>query len=280
MAAHADADGRDLHHIIGALQGGEADVAAHPFQHGAGPFEIRLGHREGDVGGLRVIGDDLNDHVHIDIGFGEGHEDGRRDAGLVGNAAQGQLRLVAREGDSGDDLLFHDVLLVTNERTGLGVRRIVEGRAHEGLHLVHHRHLDGANLQHLGAKRRHFKHFLEGDPVKPARLGHDARIGRIDPVHVRIDVAAVRLDGGGDGDRAGVRAAASERRQSAGRLMDALEARDDSDFLADETGAQAFVPDGFDAGGTMGVGGADRDLPALPGAGGDADFLQCDGQKA
>ena len=190
------------------------------------------------------------------------------------------MRLVAGEGDSGDDLLFHDILLVTNERAWLGVRRIVEGRAHEGLHLVHHRHLDGANLQHLGAKRRHFQHFLEGDPVEPTRLGHDARIGRIDPVHVRIDIAAVRLDGGCDGDRAGVGTAAPERRQAASRFMDALETGDDGDFLAREALSQTGLFNGFDAGGAVRVRGADRDLPALPRAGGDADFLQGDGQKA
>ena len=122
-----------------------------------------------------------------------------------------------RIGDAGDDLLFHDILLVADERAGLGIGRIVEGRAHERLDLVHHGELDRAHLQHLGAERSHLQHFLEGDAVEPARLGHDARIGRIDAVDVGVDVAAVGADGGRDRHRARVRAAAAQRRH-AGRV--------------------------------------------------------------
>ena len=77
---------------------------------------------------------------------------------------------------------------------------------------MHHGELDRAHLQHLGAERRHLQHLLEGDLVQPPRLRHDARIGRIDAVDVGVDVAAVRADRRGDGDRAGVGAAAAERR--------------------------------------------------------------------
>jgi hypothetical protein len=46
--------------------------------------------------------------------------------------------------------------------------------------------------------------------------------------------------------------------------MDSLEARDDRDFVAGETCGQTRLFNGFDAGGAMGVRGADGDLPALP----------------
>ncbi len=137
-----------------------------------------------------VLRGDLDDHIDIDISFRQRHENGRRDAGAVGDLAQGDLRLVARKGDAGDDLLLHDILLVANQGAGLRMIRIVEGRPHEGLDLAPHGEFDRAHLHHLGAERGHFQHFLKGDAVEAARLRHDARIGRIDAVDVGIDVAA------------------------------------------------------------------------------------------
>ena len=122
--------------------------------------------------------------------------------GLSATLAQGDLRLVAREGDAGDDLLLHDVLLVADERAKLRVRRIVEGRAHVEPDLIHHRQFDRAHLQHLGAERSHFQHFLERHFGEPARLRHDARVGRVDAVDVGIDIAAVGRDRRGERNRA------------------------------------------------------------------------------
>ena len=56
---------------------------------------------------------------------------------------------------------------------------------------MRHCGLDRAHLQDLGAKRRHFEHFLEGDPVHAASLGHDARVGCIDAIDIRIDIATL-----------------------------------------------------------------------------------------
>ena len=182
---------------------------------------------------LAVLGNVLDDHVDIDVGLGQRPEDAGGDARPVGDAAQRDLRLVLGVGDTGDDLLFHDFILVANERSGRVEKiahsrrvRVVEGGAHEGAHLVHHGKLDRAHLQHLGAERGHFQHFLEGDLRQPPRLRLDARVGRVDAVDIGIDVAAVGLDGGGDRHGAGVGAAAAERGDAVvGR--DALEAGDD-----------------------------------------------------
>ena len=115
---------------------------------------------------------------------------------------------------------------------GLRMIRIVEGRPHESLDLVPHGEFDRTDLQHLGAERGHFQHLLEGDAVEAPGFRDDARIGRIDAVDVGIDVAAAGLDRGGDGDGAGVRAAAAERRDAAGLLVNPLKAGDDRDFAA------------------------------------------------
>ena len=64
-----------------------------------------------------VLGNVLDDHVDVDVGGGERPEDRRGDARLVGNAPERNLRLVLGIGDARDDLLFHDLVLVADERT-------------------------------------------------------------------------------------------------------------------------------------------------------------------
>ena len=114
----------------------------------------------------------------------------------------------------------------------IDVLGLVEARAHEDAHLVHHAELDRAHLQHLGAERGELQHFLERDLVEPLRARHHARVGGVDAVDVGVDVAAVGLDRGGDRDRRGVGAAAAERGDAAGVLVHALEAGDHRDLLA------------------------------------------------
>ena len=126
MGAHSHANGGDLDHVGRALQRLVADFGLTLAQVVHGALIIRGLHREGEVRCPGVAGHDLDDHVHVDVAVGEGAEDARRHARLVGDAPQGDLRLVLREGDAGDDLLFHDLLLLANERSGRRVGRIVE----------------------------------------------------------------------------------------------------------------------------------------------------------
>ena len=119
-----------------------------------------------------------------------------------------------------NDLLFHDLILIANQRAGHArrpVRRICGASGSSKVertraHLVRHRHLDRADHQHLGAERGHFQHFLEGNRCQPLRLGHDARVGGVDAVDVGIDVAAIGLDRRRHRHRRGIRAAAAQRR--------------------------------------------------------------------
>ena len=157
----------------------------------------------------------------------------------------------------------------------------VEARAHEDAHIVHHAELDRAHLHHLGAERGQLQHFLEGDLVEPPRPRHDARIGGVDAVDVGVDVAAVGADRGRDRDRRGIRSAAAERGDAAGLLVHALEAGDHRDLPAFlETLDQLVAVDAENARRAVRVRGQDRNLPALPGAGVDADVLQRDRQQA
>ena len=98
---------------------------------------------------------------------------------------------------------------------------------------VHDARADAGQLEHL----------VVADGVDLARLGHEARVGGVDAVHVGVDLAvdidaAARAIGcrrgscfidRGQGDGGGVRAAAAERRDVV-VLVDALEAGDDDDL--------------------------------------------------
>ena len=209
-----------------------------------------------------------------------GHEDRRRDAGLVGDIAERDLRFVARKGDAGHHVLFHDVLLLANQRAQFRIGGIVEGRAHVEPDPVHHRRLDRAHLQHLGAERGQLEHFLERHLVEPARLGHHARVGGVDAVDVGVDVAAVGVERRGERHRRGVRAAAPERRHPAARRMNALEAGDDRDLAARETLDDRLAIDVLDARRAVRVVGLDRDLPALPRTRLEPHVLEHDRQQA
>src|ERR1041385_709683 len=285
MAAHAAADHRDFGDVGGAV---EPCVTDPVFRAGDGIARADIfgsRHREGQVGGRAVLRDVLHDHVDIDVGVRQRTEDRRGNAGLVLDLADGNLRLVLGEGYSGDDVAFHDFLLAADQRARRGAARIdilglVETRPDEHRHVVYHAKLDRADLQHLGALRRQLQHVLERDSVEPARLRHHPRVGRIDAVDVGIDVAAHRVDGGGNRYRRGVGAAASQRGDAAGLRIDSLEAGDDGDFLTlPEAVDQLGTVDFEDPRRGMGVAGPDRDLPALPRTRLDAEALQHDCQK-
>ena len=106
----------------------------------------------------------------------------------------------------------------------------------------------------------------------------DARVGGVDAVDVGVDVAAIGLDRRGHRDGRGVRTAAPERGDAVvGR--DALEAGEHRHLALGEAPDDLGGVDLLDAGGAMGAVGADRHLPALPGARVDAHRLQRDRQE-
>src|SRR5579872_4180160 len=130
-------------------------------------------------------------------------------------------------------------------------------------------------------ERSQLQHVLEGDLVQPSRLWNHPGIRGVDAIDVRIDVAAIGLDGRRNRHGRGVGTAAAERGDPPGLRIDALEAGDDGDLLALLEALDQFAPiDVENAGRGVGVAGHDRDLPALPGAGLDAHALQHDGEKS
>ena len=245
--------------------------------HRLGVLAAIHGEREiGHVVDARV----LDDHVDVDVGFADRTEYLVGDAGAVRHAHDGDLGFVVVERDAGNNGFFHFVVfLIRNQRARAFF--LFEGGQHAQFHFVLAGEFDRADLQHLGAEARHLEHFLESDRVQAPRLGHDARVGRIDAVDVGVDLALVGLERGRQRDRRGVGTAASERGDSLGLRIDALKAGDNGNFLAfPEPVDQLGAVDLEDPRGGVGVAGQNRDLPALPGARLNADRLQRDRQQA
>ena len=69
MAAHAAADHRDLGDVGGAVEPRIADPGLGRGDGVAGAVIVGGRNREGEVGGLAVLGDVLHDHVDVDIGI-------------------------------------------------------------------------------------------------------------------------------------------------------------------------------------------------------------------
>ncbi len=99
MRAHADADQRNLADVVGGAHALGAEVGGHALDDLVRAIEVVAVHGEGEVG--RGVGRDvLHDHVDLDVGVADRAEDRRGDAGAVGDADHGDLRLVAVEGDA------------------------------------------------------------------------------------------------------------------------------------------------------------------------------------
>src|SRR5690606_23702486 len=71
--------------------------------------------------------------------------------------------------------------------------------------------LHRTDLQHLGAERRHFQHFLEGNDIHAAGFGNDAGVGGIDAVNIGEDQAFVCLQSGGNRHGGGIGTATPQR---------------------------------------------------------------------
>ena len=137
-------------------------------------------------------------------------------------------------GHTTDDCLFHVRVHLLNKRAGL----VVERRAAVNHNSEVARELDAALMEHAGTAGSHLEHLLVGDLVDFLRAGHDARVGRVDAVDIRVNLAHVGLDASRDGHRGRIGAAASECRDVT-RRVDALEPGDDDDVVIGERALDA-----------------------------------------
>ena len=159
----------------------------------------------------------------------------------------------------------------------VGAGCVLKRRKHPQGQVLAHRKPDRANLQHLRADAGELEHFLERDLPELARARHDARVGRVDPLDVGVDVAAVGLDAGSNCDGRGVRAAAAQGGHAAvGR--DALEAGDHCDGSGRQRLVEKRAFDGLDPGIAVDARGADQ-LPAHEAARLEAHVLEGHGEQ-
>src|SRR5262245_65841457 len=104
-------------------------------------------------------------HVKIvyNTGFSDLADYARRDARLVGDLEQGHLGLIPRIGNSADDVLLHDLILMANEcsklKRGVGALAAevgrIEARAHQHSHALLHGTPDRPGPQDLGPCSSH-----------------------------------------------------------------------------------------------------------------------------
>ena len=134
------------------------------------PGKFSGGHGEGDVGRGRIVRHDLDDHVDIDVGFGQRHEDRGRDPGL---SATSRKVICASSREKAMPVTTSCSMISPSSSqmsvAKLRMHRIVERRAHVEPDLVHHGHFYRAHLHAPWLRAttisQHFleRHFVEAE---------------------------------------------------------------------------------------------------------------------
>ena len=221
----------------------EAELADERLEDPLRLCELDPWDREAHVG-RAAMAHVLDDHVHDDAAVGQRGEDRVGDAGAIGDLDEGDLGDVPVLGDPPHLVaLLHERVLLDE-----GAGGVLERAEDLDDDVVHPAELDGAHLHHLGALVGELEHLLVADDGELAGLGNEARIGRVDALHVRVDLAAVGAQGGGEGDGGGVGAAATQGRglrQLERHRAQALEAGHDDDLAVGHLGPD---PDRVDPG--------------------------------
>ncbi len=184
------------------------------------------------------------------LAFAKRREHAGRFADPVREAADGHFGVVERVGHTGDYCLFHAFLFLSYESAG----GVGEAGAYPEGHVEPAGDLDAAEHHDFGAAGGEFQHLVVGYEVELAGFGDDTRVGGVDPVHVREDLAGLGSEGRGQRDGGGVGAAAAE----GGDVVlggDSLEAGHQDDLVVREGLDDALGLDVEDLGlGMRGVG--------------------------
>ena len=127
--------------------------------------------------------------------------------GLSGTADEGDFGLVFVERDAADDDVFHACGFFFHNGSWV----VIETGADFEHDAEFFGELDRARLHHLRAKAGQFEHFVVGNFLELARARHDARVGGVNAIDVRVNLAKVGLERRGQGDGRQVRTAAAQR---------------------------------------------------------------------
>ncbi len=77
---------------------------------------------------------------------------------------------------------------------------------------IFRRKFDRADLQYLRAEARHLQHLFVRNLVESTRGRDDIGIGGVDPIDIRIDDTAIRLECRGQGDSGQIRSSSPKSR--------------------------------------------------------------------
>lgn len=265
VAFHADADDGEFADFFLVEGLGESDLGGEGVDEGLGLGQVGAVDGEGEIGGWSwSVADVLYDHVDVDGGLMKGLEDLGGDAGLIGDAEEGDFGLVFVEGDASDDDVFHVGGFFFHDGSGI----VVEAGSDFKGDAEFFGEFNGSTLHNFGARAGEFKHFVIGDFLEFFGLGKDAGVGGVNAVDVGVDLAKVGADSSGDGDGGKVGAAAAERGE-ASVLGLPLEAGDDDDVAGVKELVNLFGGDVLDSGFGVDAVGLDAGLGAGEGDGGD-----------
>ena len=184
----------------------------------------------------------LHDHVHGDLPRGDLREDGQGGSRPVGDPEHGDPGLVFHLGCTADGQ-------IGGFRMGRdhGAGRVAETASHVDRHGKFLRKLDCPAVHYARPGAGQLEHLVVADSVQATSLGHDARVGRVDAVHVGVDFAGRCVEHGGQGHSRGVAAAAAQR-GDVERLVDPLKPGSDHDSAGIQRRVQPVGRNGLDAG--------------------------------
>ena len=117
--------------------------------------------------------------------------------------------------------------LLRNHDSAFKVR---ERRTHVKLQVKTTSILDATQVQNLCTVRRHLQHFLAGDGIQLVRGRHDARVGGEHAVHVRVNLAHIGVQRGGQSNGGRIGTAAAQGRNVATLTVHALETSNNRDI--------------------------------------------------
>ena len=271
MALHTHAHDGDFGHFLFVV-----DILHIVAEAVKGPFDmldLGLGNGEVDLG-LAVGADGLDDHIDVDVLFGQGVEDFAGDAGAIFDPFEADAGLVFIQGDAADEWFFHDVLFLCDQSSGI----VVEAAAGDKIDPHLFGQFDGSVLQHLGPQRGQLQHLVVADAIHLFGFGLDPRVGGVDPVDVGVDFTQVRFHRSGDGHGGQVAAAPAQGRDATVGI-DALKSGDDDDFALFQLPAHRFGIDLFDPCGGVALVGDDTGLPSRHRHGGISHLVERNAQQ-
>ncbi len=163
-------------------------------------------------------------------------ENPRRDPRRIGHPQQRDHRQVLLQRHTLHGHRFHSRCLRHNHCSP----RVGHRAAHMNGYMVFLAEFNRPRVHDPRTRRGHLQHDVKADLVHLSRLRHHARIGRVDAVHIRVDLAEFRAEQRGQRHRRRVRGPAPERKNLSARI-NPLKSSDDHDLVVRQLPVDTFT---------------------------------------